>query len=86
MLDDITDKTALLTLDYLTNSSTSRVNIIQLNSNNSEIGRKWVQLTSNSIFNSVSLTSKLNEDCVKLIIRVLLDAVLFLDNINFKIQ
>lgn len=86
MLNDISDKTALLTLDYLTNSSTSRVNIIQVNSNNGEITRKWVQLTSDNIFNEVILTSQLQDDCVKIIIRVVLDTVLFLDNINLKIQ
>ena len=86
MLNDISDKTALLTLDYLTNSSTSRVNIIQVNSNNGEITRKWVQLTSDNIFNEVILTSQLQDDCVKIIIRVSLDTVLFLDNINLKIQ
>lgn len=86
MLNDISDKTALLTLDYLTNSSTSRVNIIQVNSNNGEITRKWVQLTSDNIFNEVILTSQLQDDCVKIIIRVALDTVLFLDNINLKIQ
>ena len=85
-LNDVAGKTALLTLDYLTNSSTSRVNIIQVNSNNGEIDRKWVQLTSDNIFNEVILTSQLQDDCVKIIIRVLLDTVLFLDNITLKIQ
>lgn len=86
---NVSGKTARLTLDYLllTNSSTSRVNIIQLNSNNAEITRTGVQLSSNDTFDHVSLTSlQLDANCVTIVIRVLLDATLFLDNLNFKIQ
>lgn len=83
---DITDKTVILTLDYLTNSSTIRENIIQMNSNNLEIGRIFIQLTSCNILNSVSLISQLDSGCVKIIIRVSFDAIIFLDNINLKIQ
>lgn len=78
--------TVSLTCDYVTSSSSSRVNLIQLNSNNAEISRGGVQLTPNNIFNQVNLTRDLDNACVKIIIRVLLDNIIFLDNISLKIQ
>ena len=80
------DKTVSLTCDYLTSSSSSRVNLIQVNSNNAEITRSWVQLTPNNTFNQVKLTCDLDSACVKIIIRVLLDNMIFLDNVFLKIQ
>ena len=87
VLNNITGKTAILTLDYSSESSTTHINIIQFNSHNAELSRVHLQPPSTDEFNPITMTaSNLNQDCVILCIRVSFSTIIFLDNISLKIQ
>lgn len=84
-LEDITGENATLTFDYSSGSSTV-ANLIQTDSNNQELSRISTTLNPTNGFAPITLTSALDNDCTKLIIRIKVVSVIFIDNISLKIQ
>lgn len=63
------------------------INIIQFNSNNAELSRVHLQPPATYEFNPITMTaSNLNQDCVRIVLRVSFSTIIFLDNITLEIQ